>query len=866
MSTAATQLSLDRLLSNLPGMAYRCLNDRCWTMVFVSDGAHALTGFQAQDLTDSKTLRFVDLIHPDDLAFVQRQVDAALHTGHVFQVTYRIRTANGSQKWMWEQGSTVLDQAGQPIALEGFITDITAIKQAEQEASRAAAAQLQIVEAQKEIASASLSMPAVLDLIAQRAQQLTGATGAAVQFIDNNDMVYAAASGAAANQVGLRFPRDGSLSGLAMACATVLSCDDTETDDRVDRAICRKVGVRSMIVAPLHSGEQLIGALVVHSGQVRAFTGSDSANLQILAESLGTVIQRNRAAEQVRASEKQYRFLFENNPHPMWVYEIASLRILAVNQAAIAHYGYAEEAFLALTIRELRPTEDIEELESVVKNLTPERSSTRVWRHRKKDGALIQVEVSSDAIDFNGKSARLVLANDVTERLRAERDLARVSRENLHLALYDPLTKLPNRLLLTERLQHALATNARNQSQGALLFIDLDNFKNLNDTFGHNVGDLLLQEVARRISKCIRDSDTVARLGGDEFVVILESLSADIDDAAEQAKTVAEKVLGILNQPYLLANYEHYTAASIGIALFHGAATNVNTLLKQADLSMYQAKASGRNTLRFFDPAMQAAASARSALEADLRRALQEHEFVLHYQTQVDQTGSITGAEALVRWLHPVRGMISPAEFIPLAEDTGLIVPLGQWVIEEACRQLAAWMAEPASAHLKVAVNVSARQFRHPSFVDHLFGVFDASGIDPRQLKLELTESLLIEDMQLTIEKMTHLKSRGVKFSLDDFGTGYSSLYYLKSLPLDQLKIDQSFVRDVLTDPNDAAIVRTIITLGASLGFAVIAEGVETEAQRDFLFLHGCRAFQGYLYSRPVPARELTTSVMGLFT
>jgi diguanylate cyclase (GGDEF)-like protein/PAS domain S-box-containing protein len=422
-----------------------------------------------------------------------------------------------------------------------------------------------------------------------------------------------------------------------------------------------------------------------------------------------------------------------------------------------------------------------------------------------------------------------------------------------HLAFYDSLTQLPNRRLLLDRLQQALAASSRSALEGALLFIDLDNFKILNDTLGHDKGDLLLQQVAQRLVACVRESDTVARLGGDEFVVMLEDLSANVLDAAAQAKVIGETILVALVEPYLLAGHEHHSTASMGVTLFSDHENSVDELLKQADLAMYQAKAAGRNGLRFFDPEMQAVVAARASLEVDLRQGLQKDQLLLYYQPQVDGAGRLSGAEALVRWKHPLRGLVSPAEFIPLAEETGLILPLGLWVLETACAQLANWALRPETCGFTVAVNISAVQFRQPDFVEQVLAVLARSGANPQKLKLELTESLLLENVADIITKMTALKAEGVGFSLDDFGTGYSSLSYLKRLPLDQLKIDQSFVRDLLTDPNDAAIAKTIVALGQSLGLSVIAEGVETEEQRVLLASLGCHCCQGYLFGRPLP-------------
>jgi diguanylate cyclase (GGDEF)-like protein/PAS domain S-box-containing protein len=438
---------------------------------------------------------------------------------------------------------------------------------------------------------------------------------------------------------------------------------------------------------------------------------------------------------------------------------------------------------------------------------------------------------------------------DVTSRKKAEEEI-------MNLAFFDPLTGLPNRRLLLDRLKQAIASSTRSTRHGALLFLDLDNFKTLNDTRGHDIGDLLLQQVASRLVTCVREGDTVARIGGDEFVVMLEDLSENMLEAANQTEIVGEKILVTLNQVYHLANCAHHNTPSIGVTLFVEHQGSIDDLMKRADLAMYQAKAAGRNTLRFFDPEMQAVVTTRAAMEADLREAILKKQFLLYYQAQVDSEGYLTGVEALLRWRHPQRGLVSPLDFIPLSEETGLIIPLGHWVLETACLQLSTWAALPHMAHLTVAVNVSARQIHHPNFVDTVLTILDDTGANPERLKLELTESLLVDNVEEVIGKMTVLKEKGVSFSLDDFGTGYSSLSYLKRLPLDQLKIDRSFIKDILTDTNDSAIAKMIVALGESMGLSVIAEGVEIEAQKNFLSNHGCNAYQGFLYSHPLPIEE----------
>ena len=435
-------------------------------------------------------------------------------------------------------------------------------------------------------------------------------------------------------------------------------------------------------------------------------------------------------------------------------------------------------------------------------------------------------------------------------------DRKTIETEVAYIAYHDSLTGLANRLLLLDRMKQQLATCTRNGGHGALFLLDLDNFKTLNDTQGHDKGDLLLQQVAQRLLACVREIDTVARLGGDEFVVMLNGLSEHRNVAAAQAGNVGAKILEMLTQPYQLEQHSVRSTPSIGVTLF-GSADNVEQeLLKQADLAMYQAKASGRNTLRFFNPAMEAHVKASAALEVDLRDAVQQEQFILHYQAQVHGQSRVTGAEALVRWIHPQRGIVSPADFIPLAEDTGLILPLGLWVLKAACLQLSDWAKRPEACHLTLSVNISALQLKQLDFVEQVLALLNQTGANPGRLKLELTESLLVSDVDTTISKMKELQANGVGFSLDDFGTGFSSLSNLKRLPLDQLKIDQSFVRDILVDPDDAAIAKMVIALADSLGLMVIAEGVEQEAQRVFLADQGCHAYQGYLFSRPLALRE----------
>ncbi len=470
-----------------------------------------------------------------------------------------------------------------------------------------------------------------------------------------------------------------------------------------------------------------------------------------------------------------------------------------------------------------------------------------VWNRRKSGEVYPQHLTITAVTGDNGIVTNYVATfTDVTLRNAAEAEIN-------HLAFYDALTRLPNRRLLIDRLNHALSTGGRLGWGGALLFLDIDHFKTLNDTLGHDIGDLLLQQVSERLTTCVREGDTVARLGGDEFVVMLQDLSKLPVEAATQAEIIANKILTTINQPYQLATNTYQTTASIGVVLFSDYEHSQDTLLKHADIAMYQAKKMGRNTFCFFDPNMQEAINTRAALEEDLHKALDNKQFALYYQIQVDRLGRAIGAEALIRWIHPKRGLISPLEFIPLAEETGMILPIGQWVLETACAQLNAWQAEPSTKNLTLSINVSAKQFYQANFAAQVKAAVKRYGINAMQLKLELTESILLEKIDGTIIKMKELKDIGVNFSLDDFGTGYSSLQYLKLLPLDQLKVDRSFVRDIATDSSDQAIVRTVIAMAQTLNLDVIAEGVETKEQQEILANCDCNSYQGFLFGKAMP-------------
>ncbi len=562
------------------------------------------------------------------------------------------------------------------------------------------------------------------------------------------------------------------------------------------------------------------------------------------------VVQREAEAR-LRESDAYNKVLFIDSRIPLVVLDAATRQFVDCNPAAVGIYRAANrEAVLKLTFADVSApfqydgTPSADAAEAHILRAMRDGEHLIEWRLRDPDGREWDAEIHLMRFQHAGHALLQFSLQDITQKKAAATEIAR-------LAFYDTLTNLPNRRLLSDRLQHALTVSMRTGLKGALLFIDLDHFKDLNDTYGHDHGDMLLQQVAIRLVECIRAIDTVGRFGGDEFLVMLEDLSDDALSAAQQAEVIGQKIFDALNMPYDVAGRQHYSSPSIGIALFANAGDTVDELIKRADVAMYQAKSAGRNAIRFYDPRIQIKLNDRAAMDSHLRQALVRNELVLQYQIQVDDQSKIVGAEALVRWNHPLNGRMPPNDFIPLAEESGLIVSIGAWVLRTACQHLVRWATEPDKATWVLAVNVSSRQFRHPEFVTVVRSILDETGANPRLLKIELTESMLLDDVENTIYKMMQLRKTGVRFALDDFGIGYSSLSYLKRLPLDELKIDQSFVRDVLSDANDAAIACAIITIAQSLGMNVIAEGVETNAQRTFLTTHGCKLFQGFLFGRP---------------
>ena len=770
----------------------------------ITMSAEACRIFSLPPGTSASIDGFMALVHADDRQALQDALDMAL-AGRPFDIELRIIVGD-SLRWIAQRAEVEFDAAGKPRRSVGTTQDITERKTLE--------ASLREQREFFRLISESIGEHiAVLDLEGKRLY---------------NSPSYRQFFGGKKDLLGTD------------------SFADVHPEDRERVIEVFKETARTGV------GQELRYRLVRADGSIRHMASAGKVINDKEGQVSRVVVVSHDVTDKRRAEqwERIAATAFESQ-QGMFITDARAV-ILRVNQAFTDITGYTADDCIGKTPKLLSSGRHDASFYAAMRE-TLVRTGTwqgEIW-NRRKNGEIYPEWLTISAVkDNEGRVTNFVsMLTDITMRKAAQEEIR-------HLAFYDALTGLPNRRLLHDRLRLALMASARRDRQGALLFIDLDNFKTLNDTLGHDMGDRLLQQVGKRLSGCVRERDTVARLGGDEFVVMLEDLGQRADDAAGQSRNIGEKILAVLNRPYDLDGQEYHNTPSVGITLFGGGNDGIDELMKRADLAMYEAKAMGRNTLRFFDPQMQAVVTARASLEKDLREALQKRQLLLFYQPQVDAAGSAIGAEALVRWQHPRRGMVSPAEFIPLAEETGLILPLGLWVLETACAQLAVWDAQPGRECFSVSVNVSARQFRQPNFVEQVLAVLASSGANPRNLKLELTESMLLDNTQEMIARMSALKERGVGFSLDDFGTGYSSLSYLKRLPLDQLKIDQSFVQDLLTDPNDEVIARTIVVLASTLGLSVIAEGVETVEQRDALAAQGCHAYQGYLFSRPLPVAD----------
>ncbi len=921
--------ALSTLMGNLPGMVYRYRNDRNWTMEFISEGCTELTGHAPDDFIGQPKIHYAQLIHPEDREIVWNEVQTAVREQRPFQLVYRITTARGEQKWVWEQGRGVFAPEGELRALEGFITDITQRKKSE--------AALQ--ESEQRLRTVTANIPVVLymldrdgvftlsegkglEALGLRPGQVVGQS-AFEMYRDDPDVITALrralagetfstltraqglvfeswyspvcdARGAVSGMIGVSTDvterqraeqalresetRFHSVVKTALSVIVVLSPDHRilEFNPEAERIYGRR---REEVLGqdyfelflPREKWNEVDDDLKqVLAGResrdfenaIRSIDGDKRIiawNVSRMDDAAGRVIgivaigqdmtARRQAEAALRENELKFRTLFESANDAIFLMQ--GERFIDCNTQTLKMFGCQRHEIVGHTPIEFSPEHQPDGRPSLEKALEKinaafgGESQFFEWQHIRLDGTPFDAEVSLNAIDLGGESYLQAIVRDITERMQAQQRLQ-------YLAHHDALTSLPNRAMFLERLDHALTRARWTKRPLAVLFLDLDRFKNINDTLGHDIGDGALRVTAERLKSCVREGDTVARLGGDEFTVLLEDIANSADVPA-----VAQKITDALSRPFELEGREFAITTSIGISLFPNDGDDSLKLLRNADTAMYRAKDQGRNKFQFYSAEMSAKALEKFMLENSLRHALEREEFLLYYQPQVNlSTGRIGGVEALLRWQHPDLGLIPPVQFIPVAEETGLMKSIDEWVLRAACAQAQAWQSA-GTPPVSMTVNLSGRTLSEPGLADTVGQALRATGLAPRFLELEITENVIMQNAPATVEMLAALNRMGVRLAIDDFGTGYSSLSYLKRFPIDTLKIDQSFVRDITTDSNDASIVTAIIAMGHGLGLKVIAEGVETQGQLGFLRNQGCDGIQGFLFSRPLPAAEI---------
>jgi diguanylate cyclase (GGDEF)-like protein/PAS domain S-box-containing protein len=834
-----SQRSLSTLIDNLPGAVYRCRNDRDWSVEYMSPGVAGLTGFPPEAFLQRR-VTYGSLIHPDDQEQVWNSVQEAVTAGRPFVLRYRIRTASGDERWVWEQGRGVYSEQGDLLALEGFIADTTERKWAE-EAFGLIARDSSALVGNHFFRSLTRNMAAALRVRWAFIAKPADPEGLRCRVI------------AFWTGTGWEEPFEYAIKGTP--CEQVVGREFQYFPANVqsrfpDDVWLREHGVVSYMAVPLvdSAGHTLGHMGVMHDGPMDAALPLESI-LRVFAARAGAELERQTAEEALRESEERYRDLVEN-AHDMIQSVGPDGRLLFVNRAWLDTMGYRKEDVSSLTLFDVVHSESSALCRDLLQRLTNGESPVLIEAvFVAKDGRSIPVEGGATGRYVDGRLAAVqAILRNVSERKEWEARLAQVTRR-------DHLTSLPNRVVFMDRLDQALV-RVRTRRAGrplAVLIVDLDRFKLVNETLGHAAGDRMLLAVAERLCGAVRDGDTVARLGGDEFAILLPEIAK-----ASDTSLVVGKIFAALKAPFVIDSHELFVSASIGISVAPDDGDESGTLLKHADAAMYRAKDQGRNTFQLYSPAMNVSHLERLSLESSLRHALDRNEFIVYFQPQVElRSGLVVGMEALVRWRHPEWGLVSPARFIPVAEETGLIIPIGERVLALACAQSRRWQ-DQGIAPFCMSVNLSARQFQQPDLNATVARVLRETGLDPKWLDLELTESLLMSDAERTISTLKAFHSMGVGLALDDFGTGYSSLSYLKRYPIDTIKIDQSFVRHITTDADDAAIAIAIIAMAHSLKLTVVAEGVETEEQREFFVQQRCDAIQGYLLSPPLPAEEIT--------
>jgi len=858
--------ALFRQLGEAVDMVFWLRDVETGEILYISPNYEKFSG-RSSDWLKSDPRAWHRVVHPDDfnsaMRFDQNRTKTHIHG------EFRFTRPDGEIRWASDKSAPIMGEDGNILCIAGITTDITEQKNLD--------AQIrflnQIYAALSQTNHALITCRDETTLFNRVCEIAVEFGGMAMAWIGTRDSVTQRIVPIARFGHGTDY-----LDGIVIKATDnePEGCGPTGTAFRESRAVfvqdfrdadmttpwherANQYGWRASAAIGFKRAGQPYAVLTLYHADLNAFDSKTIALLVEMATNLGhgldqldTEAARKKYEQQLAATLQRYHNILETSIDGFWLCDTEG-NLIDTNSAYSRRSGYSRDELSHMRIHDLDVIEDGQAIASKIEQIRTHGAVQFETMHRARDGSIWPVEVKTGYLADD--NFLFVFLRDLSERKRAEEEI-------VNLGFYDALTNLPNRRLLHDRLRHAMAASARSTLYGAVLFIDLDHFKTINDTVGHETGDLLLKEVATRLRRLVREEDTIARLGGDEFVAILEELDNDIKCAMGRAAMVAEKLLHAFSQPYFLNDDEYNCTASIGIVMFRDHEIASDDILKHSDLAMYGAKKGGRNMLRFFDPAMQLELEHRTRLEADLRRSLNDHQFELYCQRQVDQHGNVCGGEMLLRWNHPERGLVSPLEFIPLAEENGLIVPIGQWVLREACRLLAAWKNNPTTHHIRLSVNVSTREFRQNDFVDNLRQILQETGARPTQLEIEITESMLLDNIDEVIVKMLQMKDLGITFSLDDFGTGYSSLSYLKKLPLNQLKIDRSFVQDLGHDISDEAIVNTIIRMSETLGLNVIAEGVETTAQRDMLERFGCYNYQGYLFGKPVPIQHFVQSLV----
>ena len=795
------------------------------------------------------------LLHKEDRILLRDRAQAALHDGKDFEIEFRLLLTGGETRWVRAIGQTVKDADGIVERLQGTVMDVTSRKVVELRQSMEHTVTRLLAESD----SPAEVMPEVIQTICETLGWVCGAlwkldkqSGSLQRSVTWSVPHPRIEEFFRTSKPFIQAPAPGSLIARALdAGAPVWNQDVARNADFGRAAAAHESGLCAAFAFPVQAGGKVFGVMEFFTEQAQR---ADQEMLQcahFIGRHVGQFFQRKQAQDALRESEAHFRSLVEQASDSFYVHDLDG-RIIDVNQHGCDCLGYRRQELLGMSMAEIDIDLSISELKYLRNQVSSKAPVALESRHKRKDGSIFPVEIRMGPIDINGQRHLLSLVRDVTERKELQDHIQ-------HLAYHDSLTDLPNRAMFNRQLSHAILQAQRHEKGLAVLFIDLDRFKNINDTLGHDAGDRLLQEMARRIEACLRGgeaaarmdggSDLVARLGGDEFVVLLE----DVADAGHVTQ-VARRLLGALVKEYPLKGQLIHVTASIGISTFPEDGRNEFSLMKHADIAMYRAKDRGKNNFQFYSAQMDVHSAELLALESSLRRAPDRDEFVIYYQAKVDaNTGRITGAEALVRWQHPELGLVSPIHFISLAEESGLIVPLSKWVLNDACRQSVAWERQGLPP-IHIAVNLSARQFADENLFADTMATLHEIGMDPSLLELEITESMMMYNTDRTIEVLAAFRKQGIRIAIDDFGIGYSSLSHLKQFPIDIIKIDRSFIKDIPGDHADEAITEAIIVMGRSLKIKVVAEGVETAQQLHFVRSHGCDEIQGYFFSRPIPA------------